>query len=114
MVPYQQALIQLSRRFIRIFALALDLPEDYFDKIVTYPMAGVRSLHYPPMTASEDEETGLGAHTDIECMSNPFHAWDDMINTPESSFSFIVFFSFGQIILTKEYVRADTYLQSLQ
>lgn len=73
MVPYQQALIQLSRRFIRIFALTLDLPEDYFDKIVTYPMAGVRSLHYPPMTASEDEETGLGAHTDIECMSNPLH-----------------------------------------
>ncbi|KAI9742081.1 MAG: hypothetical protein M1834_000471 [Cirrosporium novae-zelandiae] len=66
MVPYQQALITFSRKFIRIFALALHLPEDYFDKKVTYPMAGVRSLHYPPMTGSDDEETGLGAHTDIE------------------------------------------------
>ncbi len=67
MVNYQQALLALARRLIRIFALALHLPEDYFDKMVTHPLAGVRVLHYPPMKGSDDQEIGLGAHTDIEC-----------------------------------------------
>ncbi|KIW32555.1 uncharacterized protein PV07_04086 [Cladophialophora immunda] len=66
LVKYQQSLLALARRFIRIFALALNLPEDHFDKMVTHPLAGVRTLHYPPMTGSDDQEIGLGAHTDIE------------------------------------------------
>jgi isopenicillin N synthase-like dioxygenase len=67
MLEYQRALLALARRFIRIFALALELPEDYFDTKVGHPIAGVRVLHYPPMEGSDDEEIGLGAHTDIEC-----------------------------------------------
>lgn len=66
MQAYQAALLKFSRAFVRTFALALHLPEDYFDKKVTYPMATIRTLHYPPMKGREDEETGLGAHTDIE------------------------------------------------
>jgi isopenicillin N synthase-like dioxygenase len=68
LVKYQQAMLALARRFVRIFALALHLSEDYFDGMVTYPITGVRCLHYPPMTGSDDQETGIGAHTDIECM----------------------------------------------
>jgi isopenicillin N synthase-like dioxygenase len=66
MQAYQRALIKFSRVFVRTFALALGLEEGYFDKKVTYPMSTVRTLHYPVMQGGEDEETGLGAHTDIE------------------------------------------------
>lgn len=34
---YWQAQVQLARRMIRLFALALDVPEDYFDSITSYP-----------------------------------------------------------------------------
>jgi isopenicillin N synthase-like dioxygenase len=51
-----------ARRLLGIFALALDLPEDYFDSIATFPMAGVRAIHYPPQEVSSD--VGIGAHTD--------------------------------------------------
>lgn len=37
MVAYWQECITLARRMIRMFALALDVPEDYFDNVVTYP-----------------------------------------------------------------------------
>jgi isopenicillin N synthase-like dioxygenase len=33
------ACLTLARRLVRIFALSLDLPEDYFDSKVTYPSA---------------------------------------------------------------------------
>lgn len=39
MIAYWQECLKLARRMIRIFALALDLPENYFDDIVTYPGA---------------------------------------------------------------------------
>lgn len=39
MMAYWQECLKLARRMIRIFALALDLPESYFDSIVTYPGA---------------------------------------------------------------------------
>lgn len=34
---YWQDCLRLARKMIRIFALALDVPEDYFDDIITYP-----------------------------------------------------------------------------
>lgn len=37
LITYWQECLKLARRMIRIFALALDLPETYFDSIVTYP-----------------------------------------------------------------------------
>lgn len=36
-VRYWQECVQLARRLLRIFALGLDLPEDYFDNVTTYP-----------------------------------------------------------------------------
>lgn len=39
MIAYWQECLKLARRMIRVFALALDLPEDYFDAVVTYPGA---------------------------------------------------------------------------
>ncbi|KAG7887665.1 hypothetical protein KL936_004362 [Ogataea polymorpha] len=66
---YHRHLLTLSRRLIRIMALALDLPEDYFDEAVKFPAAGMRLVHYPPQKVDADEQVGIGAHTDFECFT---------------------------------------------
>jgi isopenicillin N synthase-like dioxygenase len=59
---YYMHILDFSRRLLRVFALALDLPEDSFDSIATFPMAAVRAIHYPPQEVESD--VGIGAHTD--------------------------------------------------
>ncbi|KAI5478018.1 hypothetical protein MNV49_005710 [Pseudohyphozyma bogoriensis] len=68
---YGQVLV-LGRQMIRIFALALDLPENYFDEAFRVPGALGRTLYYPtqpPATDLDDGTIGVGAHTDIECFT---------------------------------------------
>jgi isopenicillin N synthase-like dioxygenase len=66
---YQSALISLARRLTRVFALALHVPENSFDKYVRRPEAGMRILRYPEQTESRDDQTGIGSHTDVECFT---------------------------------------------
>lgn len=66
---YRAACLSLMRKLIKILALAMGEKETYFDKKITYPIAGIRALYYPPQTSSPDEETGLGAHTDVQSKS---------------------------------------------
>ncbi|KAK1227332.1 hypothetical protein PQX77_009654 [Marasmius sp. AFHP31] len=62
------AAIQLGRSIFPLLALALDLPEDFFDDKTTEPAAVMRLLHYPPQKPTdigEDGEViGIGAHTE--------------------------------------------------
>lgn len=60
---YYSAMYTFSKRLLRIFALALDLPEAAFDAITTHPMTNVRAVHYPPQVTESD--VGIGAHTDF-------------------------------------------------
>ncbi|KAL6156481.1 hypothetical protein ACJQWK_09928 [Exserohilum turcicum] len=60
---YYRAMFAFSKRMLRVFALALDLPEDAFDAITTHPMTNVRAVHYPPQQCESD--VGIGAHTDF-------------------------------------------------
>ncbi|KAF2786651.1 2OG-Fe(II) oxygenase [Melanomma pulvis-pyrius CBS 109.77] len=60
---YYTAMLTFSKQLLSIFALALELPEDYFSAISTYPMTNVRAVHYPPQT--RDADVGIGAHTDF-------------------------------------------------
>jgi isopenicillin N synthase-like dioxygenase len=61
----------------RLFALSLDLPEDYFDSMTTHPGGIARLLYYPPPRKSltnnpvptQEEQIGLGAHSDYECFT---------------------------------------------
>jgi isopenicillin N synthase-like dioxygenase len=48
---------------MRIFALALDLPEGHFDSMVHNPGVTSRMMHYPPQPVKEEVREGLGAHT---------------------------------------------------
>ncbi|MXN19567.1 isopenicillin N synthase family oxygenase [Pseudooceanicola sp. GBMRC 2024] len=67
---YYDAMITLSRNLLHAFALALDLPEDHFDTLVSKPLATLRLLHYPPQFGEiDDRQIGIGAHSDYECFT---------------------------------------------
>ncbi|KAG9239532.1 hypothetical protein BJ875DRAFT_365541 [Amylocarpus encephaloides] len=73
---YYGYVLQLCRHLCRLFALSLDLPEQYFDSITTHPGGIARLIRYPPSTnqkplsqLNSDEEIGLGAHSDYECFT---------------------------------------------
>lgn len=61
---YYTSVLAFARKLMQTFALALDLPENYFDKATTFPMTGVRILHYPAQETPEASDIGIGAHTD--------------------------------------------------
>ena len=65
---YYQAALNLGRRLFRAFALALNLPEDYFDAQIQHPPSQLRLIHYPYNPKAVDQ-LGIGAHTDYECFT---------------------------------------------
>lgn len=78
-ITYWQECLKLARRLVRIFALCLDLPEDYFDAVTTYPGSDGVFNFYPAMTEEEaatTQDVGLGSHTDLQCFTL---LWQDMI-----------------------------------
>jgi isopenicillin N synthase-like dioxygenase len=61
---------------IRLFALSLELPEDYFDSVITHPGADGLYVHYPgapgldkDKDADVEIDVGIGSHTDIQCVT---------------------------------------------
>lgn len=73
---YYGEVLQLARHLSRLFALSLDLPETYFDSMITHPGGIARLLYYPPPNdpqlldpSHKDKEIGLGAHSDYECFT---------------------------------------------
>jgi isopenicillin N synthase-like dioxygenase len=65
---YYEAITQLGRRLLRGFLLALDLPEDHFDRVLQKPPSQLRLIHYPFQPQASDAP-GIGAHTDYECFT---------------------------------------------
>jgi len=69
-LDYYHASFAVGKKLFALFALALDLPETYFDDKTMYPAAAMRSLHYPPQPdALDDKVFGIGAHTDFMCFT---------------------------------------------
>lgn len=62
---YFEESMELGKRLYRLFALAVDMPEDYFEPMVTKPCAQLRILYYPD-TDPKEAKVGIGAHTDYE------------------------------------------------
>jgi isopenicillin N synthase-like dioxygenase len=70
MQGYFDTLSGLGRQLMHAFALALELPEDFFDKDLDLPMATLGPLHYPPQRGQISEtQIGAGAHTDFGCLT---------------------------------------------
>ncbi|GBE85312.1 2-oxoglutarate-Fe(II) type oxidoreductase [Sparassis crispa] len=69
-LQYYHAAVALGKKLFPLFALALDLPENYFDDKTRNSAAIMRVLHYPPQTGPVDARViGIGAHTDFECFT---------------------------------------------
>jgi isopenicillin N synthase-like dioxygenase len=65
METYLDRLAALSRDMMRILALSLELPRDYFDAMMREPMPVLRLIHYPPHPLdARANQLGAGAHTD--------------------------------------------------
>lgn len=70
MEAYYGEITALSHRLYRAFALALDLPEDFFLDKLDKPLDILRILHYPPQPEVLDEsQIGTGAHSDFDCFT---------------------------------------------
>ncbi|KAF8900041.1 hypothetical protein CPB85DRAFT_1326496 [Mucidula mucida] len=57
-LEYYHSAVRLGQKLFPLFALALDLPEDFFIDKTTKPAAIMRLLHYPPQNASSADEDG--------------------------------------------------------
>jgi isopenicillin N synthase-like dioxygenase len=62
---YYAEMERLAARIMRVFAVALDLPETYFDAFIDAPISALRALNYPHPTAPpRPGQLRAGAHTD--------------------------------------------------
>ncbi|KAI1501218.1 2OG-Fe(II) oxygenase family oxidoreductase [Biscogniauxia marginata] len=68
-LEYCGTVLEVCRRMMRIFALSLDLPEDFFDSKMQHPGVTSRMMHYPAQPVRGEVQEGLGAHTDYECFT---------------------------------------------
>ena len=70
MMAYFHALGAMCDRILPVFAVALDMPEDYFAPFFAGEAhANLRFLHYPPQDAGEDNLFGQAPHTDNSFMT---------------------------------------------
>jgi isopenicillin N synthase-like dioxygenase len=70
MQAYYDEITALSHRLYRAFALALELPEDFFLDRLDKPLDILRILHYPPQPEVLDQDQiGTGAHSDFDCFT---------------------------------------------
>lgn len=76
-LAYWSSCLTLARQLVQVFALSLDLPENYFDSRVTYPGADGVLNYYPTTTAAQQslKTVGLGSHTDLQLFTL---LWQDM------------------------------------
>ena len=64
--PYLDAMLGLGERLQRLFALSLNLDENFFVELCKKPTFHMRLLHYYPQTEEEKlKHMATGAHTDF-------------------------------------------------
>ena len=62
---YYRAMEDLAKRIMRVFAVALELPENHFEPFIDAPISALRALNYPRQTsAPKPGQLRAGAHTD--------------------------------------------------
>jgi len=68
-MAYVAATEQLGRKLVPLYAVALDLPADFFDEAFREPTYALRLSHYPAQEVVQDNEFGLAPHTDTSFMT---------------------------------------------
>ena len=68
-VSYCQAMEQLSLAMLPLYAVALDLPADFFGPAFHEPQYTLRMSHYPHVPSLEQNEYGLAPHADTSFMT---------------------------------------------
>jgi isopenicillin N synthase-like dioxygenase len=68
LLEYAATMDSFARRFMRIVAVALDLPPGFFDEAFTDSMHTLRLSHYPPVMP-EPNQFGIAPHTDSNFMT---------------------------------------------
>lgn len=63
-LAYFKTMRALAQRFLPVFALALDLPEDYFEEDFEGPNGTVRLIEYSPQDIDDNQLFGFAPHTD--------------------------------------------------
>lgn len=62
---YYQAMEDLASRIMRAFAVALNLPDDYFESYIGHPISALRALNYPEQAVPpKPGQLRAGAHSD--------------------------------------------------
>ena len=61
---YYKETLALGKRMLRIFAISLAMPEDYFLQYCVKPMVQTRLFHYPPASPQDENAYGVAPHTD--------------------------------------------------
>lgn len=70
MQDYFSEISNLCANIYRVFALSLNLSEDYFLDMLDKPLDILRLLRYPPQPNVEDaDQIGTGAHSDFDCFT---------------------------------------------
>ena len=68
-LKYMDTLEALCRKLVRLYALALDLPETYFDACFARPHMILRQSRYPQIDAGDETVASLVPHTDSGFMT---------------------------------------------
>ncbi|OQV06644.1 hypothetical protein CLAIMM_11186 [Cladophialophora immunda] len=66
MEKYMGQMLSLSRSLLRLFALSLDLDEDFFEALCTQPGTIMTLNHYPGKLQKPDIRSSIAPHTDYE------------------------------------------------
>ena len=62
---YYRAMNDVADILMRRFAVALDLPEDFFLPFIRHPISALRANHYPPLASAPSAgQLRAGAHSD--------------------------------------------------
>lgn len=68
-VAYCDALEALAKKLMPLYAVALDLPADYFDNAFREPQYTLRLTHYPFVEALAEDEFGIAPHSDTSFLT---------------------------------------------
>jgi isopenicillin N synthase-like dioxygenase len=68
-LAYMSALEGLCRKLVKLYALALDLPDDFFDASFAKPHMILRQSRYPQIDGADESVASLVPHTDSGFMT---------------------------------------------